>query len=82
MHCLAELKLNWLIEERRTTVNGMKRVRNVAFQLQRVSLNKIRKIKPLRCANNNKIKKKIGLIDHAWYMSPGSLTSLTCFMAQ
>lgn len=22
------------------------------------------------------------LIVHAWYMSPGSLTSLTCFMAQ
>lgn len=30
----------------------------------------------------NKNKNKIGLIDHAWYMSPGSLTSLTCFMAQ
>lgn len=29
-----------------------------------------------------KQEKKIGLIDHAWYMSPGSLTSLTCFMAQ
>lgn len=31
---------------------------------------------------HKKNKNKIGLIDHAWYMSPGFLTSLTCFMAQ
>lgn len=28
------------------------------------------------------IKSTKDLIVHAWYMSPGSLTSLTCFMAQ